>query len=248
MKKIICKIALLTAVAFGAVACSDWLEVDESQNRYVSLGDLDPTTRIIKGDYGEVLNIVEVANIAVGELENNNKRRVCFNYSVLKRNADEQNSINIRINEFYPLVVTDIEPLSMRNEEERAELGKTPVNPVQAAISGGYINVQMAYVTMDAEGVDFEFELLYDDSEGASTDNTLVLQITHKGKDVSKQPSDMSSYSYQWASFKLSNELLERYGHKTTHDLMVVFRYKWWNNAGEIVDNVANLAPVPYSL
>ena len=50
MKKIICKIALLTAVAFGAVACSDWLEVDESQNRYVSLGDLDPTTRIINGD------------------------------------------------------------------------------------------------------------------------------------------------------------------------------------------------------
>ena len=137
MKKIICKIALLTAGAFGAVACSDWLEVDESQNRYVSLGELDPTTRTIKGDYGEVLNIVEVANSAAGELENGEKRRVCFNYSVLKRNADEQNSINIRINEFYPLVVTDIEPLSLLNEEERAELGKTPVNPVQAAISGG---------------------------------------------------------------------------------------------------------------
>lgn len=249
MKKIICKIALLTAVVFGAVACSDWLDdVDESQNRYISLGELEPTTRTIKGDYGEVLNIVEVANSAAGELEKENKRRVCFNYSVLKRNADAQNSMNIRINEFYPLVVDDVESLSLLDEDARAELGKTPVSPIQAAISGGYINVQMAYVTMDAEGVDFEFELVYDDSEGASTDNTLVLQITHKGKDVSKQPSDNSSYSYQWASFKLSNELLERYGHKTTHDLMVVFRYKWWNNAGEIVDNVANLAPAPYSL
>ena len=75
-----------------------------------------------------------------------------------------------------------------------------------------------------------------------------MLQICHKGKDVSKQPSDKSSYSYQWASFELSEELLERYGHKTSYDLMVVFRYKWWNNAGEIEDIVANLAPAPYSL
>ncbi len=248
MKKIFCKIALLIAVAFGAVSCTDWLEVDESQNRYVLLGELDPVTRTIKGDYGELLNIVEVAYGATDELENGGKRRVCFNYSVLKRNADAQGSVDIRINEFYPLVVDDIESLSLLDEEERAELGTTPVNPVQAAISGGYVNVQMAYVSMDADDVDFEFELVYDDSEGASTDNTLVLQISHKGKDVSKQPSDASSYSYQWASFELSKELLERYGNKTIHDLIVVFRYKWWNNSGEIVDNVANLAPSPYSL
>ncbi len=248
MKKIFCKIALLTAVVFGTASCSDWLDIDESQNRYVSLGELDPVTRTIKGDYGELLRIVEVGPSASDEVEGTAKRRVCFNYSVLKRNADAQNSVNIRINEFYPLVVEGIRSLSVLDENERAELGKTPATPVQAAISGGFVNVQMAYVTMDAEGVDFEWELVYDDTEGASTDNTLVLQICHKGKDVTKQPSDNSSYSYQWASFELSEEVLERYGNKTSYDLMVVFRYKWWNNAGEIVDNVVNLAPSPYSL
>lgn len=244
MKKLISKVALLATVAFGAVACTSWLEVDESQNHYVSLGTLDPVTRTIKGDYGELLNIVEVGtNTSVEEIESKSGR-VCFNYSVLKR---LQNSVNIRLHEFYPLVIDDIDPLSIMDEEDRAELGTTPAIPTQASITGGYVNLQIAYVDTGADGTEFEFELVYDDTENGSTDNTLVLQICHKGETVNKKPSDSGSFAYQWASFKLSEELLERYGNKSSLDLLVVFRHRWWNNAGEVVENVAHLSTSPYS-
>ena len=102
-------------------------------------------------------------------------------------------------------------------------------------------------MTNKVDAVTFEFELVYDDTEGGSTDNTIVFDIRHKGEKVNKQPSDSGSYSYQWASFEFSDELLEKYGNKSAYELLVVFRYKWWNNAGEVVDNVAQLSTSPYS-
>ena len=247
MTKFFSKIAMVVAILVGATACTSWLEVDESQSRYISLGTLDPITRTIKGDFNEVLYITEIGiNTSESEIMNSTGR-VCFNYSVLKRNYDEKGSINIRLNEFYPLVIDEIRPLAIMSDEERELLGTTPVYPTQASISGGFVNLQLAHVDTGDKDVTFEFELVYDDTEGGSTDNTIVFDIRHKGEKVNKQPSDSGSYSYQWASFEFSDELLEKYGNKSAYELLVVFRYKWWNNAGEVVDNVAQLSTSPYS-
>ena len=247
MTKFFSKIAMVAALLVGATACTSWLEVDESQSRYIAMGTLDPITRTIKGDFNEVLYITEIGINTSEEEIMKSAGRVCFNYSVLKRNYDEQGSINIRLNEFYPLVMEEIRTLSVMSEEERKLLGTTPVYPTQASISGGFVNLQLAHVDTGDKDVSFEFELVYDDTEGGSTDNTLVLEIHHKGESVNKQPSDSSSYNYQWASFELTDELLDKYGNKSAYEMLVVFRYKWWNNAGEVVDNVAQLSTSPYS-
>lgn len=247
MTKLFTKIAMVVALAFGATACDSWLDIDESQSRYISLGTLDPITRTIKGDYNEVLYITEIGINTSEEEMMKSAGRVCFNYSVLKRNADALGSINIRLNELYPLVIDEVRTLSVMSDDERALLGTTPAHPTQASISGGFVNLQMAYVDTGDKNATFEFELVYDDTAGGSTDNTLVLQVCHKGETVNKQPSDSGSYTYQWASFELTDELLARYGKMTPNELLVVFRYKWWNSDGEVVDNVAQLTSSPYS-
>lgn len=247
ISKIFGKIVLLGVLVLGTGACSDWLEVDESNMRYVSFGTLDPVTQVITGDYGEMLRITEIGSNTSAEEIQTKGGRVCFNYSVLKRHDESQkNAIDIRLNSFYELLVDEIETLSTLNDEEREELGNTPATPVQAVVSGGYVNLQIAYVDRGKDDIEYDFELGYDDLEDGSTDNTLVLQIFHKGDDSGK-PSKTDDVKYIWTSFKLNDDVLIKYGDKSSMDFLIMFRWKWWTSEGTIEENMATLVPSPYS-
>lgn len=245
--KVINKLVLLGVVALGAVSCDKWLEIDESNTRYISFGTLDPVTQVITSDWGETMHIVQIGGNATSEQIQQLGGRVCFNFSVLKRHGESKdNVVDIRINEFYNLVVADIETISTLTEHQVVELGSTPALPNQTVISGGYVNVQIAYVNTGKDGMKYTFAMGYDDTEGSSTDNTLMLNLYHNGESSTK-PTSANQLRYQWASFKLNEDVIKRYGDKPYSELFIMFRWRWWQNDGTIIEHIDGLNTSPYS-
>lgn len=248
--KIIKSMAVVVS-SIAIISCSSMLESnpDEIMNAYTSFGTIDGISGVITQDSGDVLNIVELGEQLKNEDIANLSGRIFFNYTILDGVA--LNEYNVRLNCIYQLHIEDVKVLSKMSADEIKELGEDPISPLQATVSGGYVNVQLYYMEKVSAPKSFvhDVDLIFDDTN--SSEETMVLMLRHKG-DGADPTIQQCNGIYQWVSFKLTDDIVDYYTSKDpTSDiirhLLVVFHWNWWNDDGEIQNFTGSMQPVPYS-
>lgn len=243
------RVALVAALAVVAAACSADLDgMNENMNAYTAFGTIDGVAGTISEDSGDLLYITELgAQLSEDEVKALSGR-IFYNYTVLRNRGGS--TFDIRLNCIYPLHIEDMKMLSQMTEEEKKALGTDPVSPVQATVSGGYVNVQICYV----EGLDtpkdfvHDIDLIFNDAE--SSDNTMALMLRHKG-DGTNASTDKCEGIYEWVSFRLTEDIQEIYNRDdddsgAIYSLYVVFNWYWWDESGKVNEFVGSIEPTPY--
>ncbi len=235
-----------------AISCSSLNFEDaagDQMNAYTAFGTIDGAAKTITEDSGDKLYIVELGSQMNESEVAALSGRIFYNYTILGGRSN--NEFNIRLNCIYPLHIEEIKVLSQMSEEERKALGEDPVSPVQATLSGGYVNVQVCYVQGLDTAKDFmhDVDLIFNDSE--STEDTMSLLLRHKGDGTNAAQEECEGI-YEWISFRLTDTIKDMYNREdddsgAIHRLYVVFNWLWWDEKdGKVRPYEGSIDPIPY--
>ena len=234
------RIAVVLMVGALAWACSADYEpmgdaAPEANGEYITaFGVLSSSYSTITTDSNVVLFIAEIGEqTSVEELESKSGR-VMFNYTILGNNP--AGGFFVRLNCFYPLIVKDLEVLKpedkaakspapsggdwMENENFTSIL-EAPYMPYEASVGGGYINVNVCYLsTQSIEEMEPEVELYYDAM--VSTPDTAVLQLV--GEESDEMYKSEAKVCFQWYSFRVVEQVEEALDGVNLY----AFYWRWW--------------------
>ena len=243
--------SILGVVAISSCSSINFDDVNgDMMNAYTAFGTIDGAAKTILEDSGDMLYIVQLGSQLSESEVAALSGRIFYNYTVL--DGRDGTGYDIRLNCIYPLHIEDIKVLSEMSEEEKKALGEDPVSPVQATLSGGYVNVQVCYAQGLNTPKDFihDIDLIFNDSE--STTETMSLLLRHKGDgtNAAKNPESCEGI-YEWVSFRLTEPVNDMYNREdddsgAIYRLYVLFNWLWWNDAGEVKSFEGTIDPVPY--
>lgn len=251
MKKLFRKIfrntALLLVLA-GGMGCSADIAVGDvaapDMEGYVTtFGEIFGEEHKILTDDGLELYILDVAeSISWSELREM-RGRVLLNYSIVGTSIHE-NLFLIKVNRFYPLVVSDVEILEakgaegdvsrsagpnnnggfdVKNNPDFVSLPDVPAMPYEVGVGGGYINIYVFYYSTTADYVP-EVSLVWD--VATSTADTALFQLVGGGREEAYAPE--AKRQYMWHTFYVGEEIAERIKGVNNY----AFYWRWWADEG----------------
>lgn len=218
--------------------------MDENMNNpdgeYITaFGVLSSSYSTITTDANVMLFISEIGEqTSVEELESR-RGRVMFNYTILGNNP--AGGFFVRLNRFYPLVVKDMEVFTPEDKATRSSTPSggawledenftsildAPYMPFEASVGGGYINVNVCYLSTKSESEEVPDVDLYYDTV-VSTADTAVFQLV--GDEEEEMYEEGAVARFQWFSFRIVEQMEEALQGVNLY----AFYWRWWENQDE---------------
>lgn len=247
----LCTVALIAAVGWACSADAEMMDGNfaEMESEYATaFGMLSENGSTITTDANVLLLIVEYGRQTSAEEVATKSGRVIVNYKILGNNP--AGGFYIRLNRFYPLVVKDVMWFDSEEEALRSAMGSTPTNewlddnfvslldapymPSEVSVGGGYINVNINYLSVEERVPEVD---LYFDVE-SSTEDTAVMQLVGKGSE------DMylseASLRNLWFSYRVTERVKEE-----LQDVGIyAFYWRWWQNLADLSEGTKEFVSV----
>lgn len=238
-------VAIAVAALWSCSADAEFGDMMGSSEYITAFGLLSDDHATITTDAGVRLHIAEFGSQTSREEVDVLSGRVIFNYTILGNNP--AGGFDVRLNRFYPLVVKDMQrfdsealsraamgTLPTVNEwldDDFVSLLEAPYMPSEVSLGGGYVNVNVCYLS--TKGVEEripEVNLHYDVE--SSTEDTAVMQLVGSAYD------DMhlmeASVCYLWFSFRITEEIAE----EVQGVGIYAFYWRWWKSVVKPSDGV----------